>query len=120
MSGAGRPEAWNAARQTLEPFADLTNDGDEEGALFIDRLPLLDEPEAHPGRLTLTTRACRGPGLPPERVIRSLSSSGFQFLGSLMIRRTIDAAVRKSKITAGCYGKRLLPSALQRRCRRTQ
>jgi hypothetical protein len=30
-----------------------------------------------------------GPGLPPERVIPSLSSSGFQFLGSLMIRRTL-------------------------------
>jgi hypothetical protein len=39
---------WNAARQTREPFADLTNDGDEEGALFIDRLPLRDEAEPHP------------------------------------------------------------------------
>jgi hypothetical protein len=48
MSGAGRSEGWNAARQTLEPFADLTNDGDEEGALFIDRLPLPDEAEPHP------------------------------------------------------------------------
>jgi hypothetical protein len=38
----------NAARQTLKPFADLTNDGDEEGALFIDRLPLPDEAEPHP------------------------------------------------------------------------
>ncbi len=38
---------WNVARQTLEPLADLTNDGDEEGALFIDRLPLPDEAEPH-------------------------------------------------------------------------
>jgi hypothetical protein len=42
---------WNAARQTLEPFAELTNEGDEEGALFIDRLPLPDEPEVHPPTL---------------------------------------------------------------------
>jgi hypothetical protein len=42
------------------------------------------------------------PGLPPQRVIPSLSSSGCQILGSLMIRHTIDAAVRKSKITADC------------------
>jgi hypothetical protein len=46
-----KPEGWNTARQTLELFADLTNDGDEEGALFIDRLPLPDEPEAHPPTL---------------------------------------------------------------------
>ncbi len=30
------------------------------------------------------------------------SSSGFQFWGSVMIRRTTDAAVWESKITAGC------------------
>jgi hypothetical protein len=42
------------------------------------------------------------PGSPLERVIPSLSSSSFQILGSLMIRHTIDAAARKSKITAGC------------------
>ena len=37
-----------------------------------------------------------------ERVIPSLSFSDFQSLGSLMIRHTINAAVRKSKIAAGC------------------
>jgi hypothetical protein len=51
MSGPARQRAGTQPRQTLEPFAELTNDGDEEGALFFDRLPLPDEPEVHPPTL---------------------------------------------------------------------
>jgi hypothetical protein len=49
----------NAAGQTLEAFANLTNDGDEEGALFIDRLPLPDEAEPHPRRRASSLPALR-------------------------------------------------------------
>jgi hypothetical protein len=34
---------WNIAKEAFKPFADLTNDGDNEGALFIDRLPSSNE-----------------------------------------------------------------------------
>jgi hypothetical protein len=37
---------WNLAKETLKPFADLTNDGDDEGAFFLDRLPTPAEAEA--------------------------------------------------------------------------
>jgi hypothetical protein len=36
---------WGAAKRALAPFAGLTNDGDDEGALFLDRLPTPDEAE---------------------------------------------------------------------------
>jgi hypothetical protein len=36
---------WNAAKKALAA-ADLTNDGDDEGALFLDRLPTAEEAEA--------------------------------------------------------------------------
>lgn len=35
---------WNSAKGALS-FAALTNDGDDEGALFLDRLPNADEAE---------------------------------------------------------------------------
>jgi hypothetical protein len=36
---------WNLAKEAFRPFADLTTDGDDEGALFIDRLPTRAEAE---------------------------------------------------------------------------
>jgi hypothetical protein len=36
---------WNLAREAFKPFAALTNDGDDEGALFLDRLPTEQEAE---------------------------------------------------------------------------
>ena len=36
---------WSYARKALKPFAALTTDGDEEGVLFIDRLPTAAEAE---------------------------------------------------------------------------
>ena len=36
---------WSFAKKPLKPFAKLTNDGDEEGMLFLDRLPTADEAE---------------------------------------------------------------------------
>ena len=36
---------WSYAKKALRPFADLTNDGDDEGMLFLDRLPTADEAE---------------------------------------------------------------------------
>jgi hypothetical protein len=59
-------------------------------------------PGYHSGQRAADFLEATRPGLPPERVIPSLSSSDFQSLGSLMIRHTIDAAVRKSKISASC------------------
>ena len=38
---------WNRARAALS-FAKLTNDGDDEGAIFLDRIP--SKSEAWPGR----------------------------------------------------------------------
>jgi hypothetical protein len=34
---------WNLAKEAFKPFASLTNDGDDEGALFLDRLPAPEE-----------------------------------------------------------------------------
>jgi hypothetical protein len=42
VAGSGR--WWGAAKRSLA-FADLTNDGDDEGMLFLDRLPTPDEAE---------------------------------------------------------------------------
>lgn len=36
---------WSYAKKALKPFADLTNDGDDDGMLFLDRLPTADEAE---------------------------------------------------------------------------
>ena len=36
---------WNLAKEAFRPFADLTIDGDDEGALFLDRLPTTEEAE---------------------------------------------------------------------------
>jgi hypothetical protein len=36
---------WNRARKAISTFADVTNDGDDEGALFVDRLPTAEEAE---------------------------------------------------------------------------
>jgi hypothetical protein len=36
---------WSYARKALKPFAALANDGDEEGVLFLDRLPTVEEAE---------------------------------------------------------------------------
>ena len=36
---------WSYAKKALKPFADLTNDGEDEGMLFLDRLPTADEAE---------------------------------------------------------------------------
>ena len=36
---------WSYARKALKPVAALTNDGDEEGVLFLDRLPTVEEAE---------------------------------------------------------------------------
>ena len=42
---AGSTRWWTNAKAALEPFCDLTSDGDDEGMLFIDRLPTRDEAE---------------------------------------------------------------------------
>jgi hypothetical protein len=34
---------WSYARKALKSFAALTNDGDEEGVVFLDRLPTVEE-----------------------------------------------------------------------------
>jgi hypothetical protein len=36
---------WSYARKALKSFAALANDGDEEGVLFLDRLPTAEEGE---------------------------------------------------------------------------
>ncbi len=36
---------WSYAKKAFKPFTDLTNDGDDEGMLFLDRLPTLAEAE---------------------------------------------------------------------------
>ena len=36
---------WSFAKKALKPFANLTNDGDDDGMLFLDRLPTADEAE---------------------------------------------------------------------------
>jgi hypothetical protein len=36
---------WSYAKKVLKPFADLTNDGDDDGMLFLDRLPTVNEAE---------------------------------------------------------------------------
>ena len=36
---------WSYAKKALKLFADLTNDGDGDGMLFLDRLPTADEAE---------------------------------------------------------------------------
>ncbi len=36
---------WNAARSEIGKFASVTNDGDDEGALFLARLPTASEAE---------------------------------------------------------------------------
>ena len=42
---AGTAREWSYARKALKPFAALTNDGDDEGVLFLDRLPTAEEAE---------------------------------------------------------------------------
>jgi hypothetical protein len=41
----GSAREWSYARKALKPFAALANDGDEEGVLFLDRLPTFEEAE---------------------------------------------------------------------------
>jgi hypothetical protein len=36
---------WSYAQKALKPVADLTNNGDDDGMLFLDRLPTADEAE---------------------------------------------------------------------------
>lgn len=36
---------WSAAKSQMKPFTELTNDGDNEGALFLDRLPTNGPPD---------------------------------------------------------------------------
>ena len=42
---AGSARWWSFAKKALTPFAEITNDGDDEGMLFLDRLPTADEAE---------------------------------------------------------------------------
>ena len=59
---------WNKAKDALD-FATLTNDGEGEGAVFLDRLPTMAEAEAirHwtglPKNEFLAGRACPSPAL---------------------------------------------------------
>lgn len=36
---------WSAIKSAMKPFTDITNDGDSEGAFFLDRLPTSAEAE---------------------------------------------------------------------------
>lgn len=36
---------WSAVKSAMKPFSRICNDGDMEGAFFLDRLPLSDEAE---------------------------------------------------------------------------
>jgi hypothetical protein len=36
---------WSAAKSQMKPFTDKTNDGDSEGAFFLDRLPTNGPPD---------------------------------------------------------------------------
>jgi hypothetical protein len=36
---------WSAVKSAMTPFTDITNDGDREGAFFLDRLPTAAEAE---------------------------------------------------------------------------
>jgi hypothetical protein len=47
---------WNRAKKALA-FADLTNDGDDEGVLFLDRLPTPEEAEVIRHYLGLAKKA---------------------------------------------------------------
>jgi hypothetical protein len=40
-------KGWNLAKAAFKSFADLTNDGDDEGALFLDRLPTAERGRNH-------------------------------------------------------------------------
>jgi hypothetical protein len=38
-------KAWSYCKKALKPFCDVTNDGGDEGMLFLDRLPTPEEAE---------------------------------------------------------------------------
>jgi hypothetical protein len=54
-SGDGSPRAWTFSKRALG-FAKLTNDGDDEGMLFLDRLPTAAEAEIIRDRLGIRKR----------------------------------------------------------------
>jgi hypothetical protein len=54
-SGDGSPRAWTFSKRALG-FAKLTNDGDDEGMLFLDRLPTAGEAETLRARLGIRKR----------------------------------------------------------------
>jgi hypothetical protein len=105
-SGRSRPTPWTTTMRKKRAFRWWNGERFLEGHTGAEKINLgalcnvLRQFHFHVVAASPTIRT--GPVLPPGRVIPSLPSSGFQILGSLMIRRTIDAAVRKSKITAGC------------------
>ena len=41
--GCDTVRQWSAVKTAVKPFTDMTNDGDEEGMLFLDHLPTPDE-----------------------------------------------------------------------------
>ena len=67
IAGTGKPwflmyvtrssaRGWTAAKKALVPFTRLVNDGDEDGLLFLDRLPSADEAEAIRGAIGVRKR----------------------------------------------------------------
>jgi hypothetical protein len=49
-------QAWTWAKKLLEPFCQVTQDGDTEGILFLDRLPTKKEAEAIRDKLVIRKR----------------------------------------------------------------
>jgi hypothetical protein len=42
---AGSPKAWTYAKKALLPLCSISQDGDEEGILILDRMPTIEEAE---------------------------------------------------------------------------
>lgn len=49
-------QAWTWAKKALEPFCTVTQDGDQEGTLFLDRPPAPDEAKAIREKLSIRKR----------------------------------------------------------------
>jgi hypothetical protein len=49
-------QAWTWAKKLLDPFCEVTQDGDTEGILFLDRLPTPAEAEVIRDKLTIRKR----------------------------------------------------------------
>jgi hypothetical protein len=49
-------QAWTWTKKLLDPFCEVTNDGDTEGILFLDRLPTKEEAEVIRDKLGIRKR----------------------------------------------------------------